>query len=396
MPSPARSVAWQFVLCDATGNALCEIDTASGKSITYHRNNFPEAQMTLSYKDQAAQSLIDCLYGASYITAQIPTLKAYRKGPNDSSAQLRFYGSLAPFQDQADTEQALLTPIFRGPFSRLMGDGNNRGFFTGVDDWYTNLDAGAIAHYLVNTGNSQSPFTIATHFGPWEQPTVTRIKEYQSANCGQEIINLSALLDGFDFEMVPVDYVDQTWGHVMAEFHVYADQGTVQNAAKFEYGAATLANCKGLRRTISPPINSVTVLGGNGMTSTQIDAASISQYGIWRVQVAASDIIDQPTLDAKAHGMLRHFPVKTLEIQPDTALSPRPWDDYWIGDSVPVYANHGALRENTLLRVNTIQVVIDDNGYEAAEVQDPVSGEKGVHRTMIKSKLAGEVTDDSG
>jgi hypothetical protein len=373
---------WLFVLADGQGNNLCELTTAQGKTLTFKRNTAPEVQFTLSYRDYAAQYLMDALYGSPGVSAGIPRLKCYRQAPNDSARVLRFNGYLAPFPDQCDENTAMLTPVFRGPFSKLLGDGDQRGRFADFGTNYPATDAGQIAKSLIDGKNSDSYTGIATT-GTIEA-TKIRDRAYELANIGQAIMDLSNLLDGFDFDVTPVDQ-----GATMGIFNVYAKQGVDRPASKFEYGTRTLANVRQLSRTIAPPINYVVVTGANGLYSIQTDSTSLGSYGRWPIVVAASDVDEQATLDDKAHALLRPTPVKTVRFTPDLALSPRPWDDFYLGDTVRLFAREGALSENVSPRVNSFTVAVDDSGYETVEVPDPTTpGEEATLRAMLEVEVS--------
>jgi len=348
-----RPPTWAWVLADSSGSALAELTTASGRAITYRRNTYAEAVCSLSHEDEAATLLWNALRQTG-----VPTLRCYRDGT------LRFNGYLAPFSEQAE-EAALLSLVFRSPFARLLGDGNERGRYTAASVIYTNTDAGAIATGLLTTTNTDGATGLAV--GSVEA-TKTRDRQYQFANVGQAIQNLTRVLDGFDFKE---EFVEG--GATLAEFDVYTELGSERLASRFEYGPATLNNVRAMSRTVQPPINRARVLGANGLYSQQTDAASIAKYGLWPVQVAASDVTEQLTLDDKALALLRPDPIRTVTFSPEFGADncPLPFDDFDIGDTVPFYARRGALTESVNVRVNGFRVVIDEDGSESAEIEDP-------------------------
>jgi hypothetical protein len=89
------------------------------------------------------------------------------------------------------------------------------------------------------------------------------------------------------------------------------------------------------------------------------------------VQEIASDVSEQATLDDKAQALLRPDPIKVVAFTPDPTLAPLPWDDYWLGDTVSFFGRRGAFVEDVTARINKITVVIDDEGNEAAAVEQP-------------------------
>lgn len=370
---------WTWVLASSTGSALADLTTvASGCQIRYQRNAPVEAQFSLSHHDEAAVSLLEYLS-----TGNIPTLRCYRQPPSSpaSPADLAFNGYLAPFQESLE-EAATITAVFRSPFARLLGESSARGRFTSEFVNYATQDAGQIAKSLIDTTNSVDGPSGLTTAGGTFQTTKNRNRSYQYANVGEEIVNLTQIRDGFDFYETFVEG-DTT----LAIFNVAASLGSDKSSwAKFQYGTDTLANVRAVNRSTEPPVNRVRVLGGNGLTSVKELSASIAQSGVWYMQANATDVIDQPVLDDMASALLRPKPVRTVEFTPEYGLEscPRPFDDFWLGDHVSFFGRRGAFFENITVRVNGFSIVIDDNGYEAAEIQDPTTpeGEASLRATM--------------
>jgi len=357
---------WSFVLADRAGNNLAELSTASGRVLTFTRNGVPEARMTISHEDDAAGLLLGELRNG------IPLLRGYRNGT------LRFHGYLAPF-DETLEETTALNLVFRGPFGKLIGDGQSPGRFTAADRRFTATDAGQIAKGLIDDANTAGETGISTA-GSIEA-TKTRDRSYQYANVGESIIALTRFLDGFDFEVVPTEYSAGKIG----TFTVYARQGSVQPNARFEYGPATLANVRSVTRQTQPPRNAVTVLGANSTTIVATDQSSIAKYGRWEWQASATELVEVATLTDLAAALVRPNPIKVVKFTPDPTLAPSPWDDYWLGDTVQFYGRRDAFEEQIQMRVNTIQVVIDDEGNEAVEIEEP-SGD-----LVIEAKVEGEI-----
>lgn len=189
---------WDFMLCDAMGNNLSELATASGRTVTFKRNSYSEVQLTLAHEDDSASLLLSALANTG-----VPKLKCYRRGPNDSldlPAPLRFRGYLAAFSETSE-ETSLLTATFRSPFGVLAGDGSQAGRFltSQFPTTYLSMDAGFIAKALIDTANLDSPTGLATD-PSLIRTTVNRSCVYPVAqNLGSAITDLSAVLDGFDF-----------------------------------------------------------------------------------------------------------------------------------------------------------------------------------------------------
>jgi hypothetical protein len=377
-------VAWTWTLADSLGNTLADLTTAAGRSLTFKRNTYVEAQLTLSHEDDAAAQLYTSLAASGP-----PTLRCYRTGRYDGPGApmtLRFNGYLATISDELE-ETALLTATFRSPFGRLVGDGQGTGRFTAASDPHTApaQDQGAIAKALIDTTNADAVtgLTTASSYAT----TKPRDRTYQFANVGDEITNLSQLLDGFDFDESFID----GGGSSLALFNVYGSQGSDKSGTvKFNYGPTTLANVSHVSRTISPPVNRVTVIGANGLTSTYNDATSQGQYGLWPMLQSASDVVEQATLDDKARALIRPKPLKTIQFSPELALEscPRFFDDYGLGDTVNFYGLRGAFSESVSVRVNAVTVVVDEQGFETTSIPDATDPESDrVARALLQVEV---------
>jgi hypothetical protein len=378
--------SWDFLLCSGNGEPLAELTTASGKQIKYSRNRFAEAQFVLSHQDAAAQALMEAI-----ATGPMPTLRAYRKSPGQLNGTLRFNGYLSPFTEQLD-EQQLITAIFRSPFGRLYGNGSSgTGRYMGASNIAEEKNTDNIAASLIllyggkadgKIGEADPTFnelkyeetsyaglgigTIATTV-----PRTIAFRPYK--NVGQAIINLSECLDGFDFDET---YVEETGTEpTLALFNTYAKQGEVRPSALFQYGPTTLSNVSGVQRTTGSPINIVTLKAEHSLVATAEEPLSVAKYGQWMYYEVAADADNLEILESRAKALLREGPVKTLSITPDFAVPncPLPFDDFWLGDTVPFYGNAGAFQENLQVRVNEMTIVIDENGNETSAIPDPYS-----------------------
>jgi hypothetical protein len=375
--------SWTFQITDAQGNALAELATASGRSVAFKRNQPAEASFTLSHEDDAAALLLGNLQNPA---GGLPRLRCYRRAEGATTSTLVFRGAFANMQEDAE-ESALLTPVFRSPFGTLIGDGSSTGRFLVSSVFYGAQDAGQIAKALIDIANADSPTGLSTAGSI--TATKSRDRTYPvGANIGTSIQALTSVLDGFDFRE---DFVDGT-GTTDATFNVVAALGQDQPLALFGYGAGTMANVRSVSRATLPPQNCAFVTGGNGLTATYQDAASVSAYERFWVKADFSDVVEQATLDDKARALVRPNLVKTVTFTPDVALSncPRPFDNYTLGDTVHFRAARSALSEDTSLRVNAFNVVIDDNGFEAAEIADPSSPDDD---RVLRASLSAEVTD---
>jgi hypothetical protein len=375
------------MLADAAGNALCELTTASGRTISYQRNTYAEASFVVGHEDDAGVLLLNALRNTG-----VPTLRCYRRGSSPQigpfggpEAELVFNGYLASCSEDL-SETALLTPVFRSPFARLVGDETSSGRFTNGSTVFTQTDAGTIAIALVDAANTDGETGLSTSDGVFI-PTKLRDKTYSYANIGDEISALSGMLDGFDFDETFIE-----GGTKQSKLNIYDRQGLDRSSyAQFAYGPDTMANVQSVERQTSPPLNSVRLLGGNGLVAIAEDPQSIAKYGKWPYQGSFTDVIEQQTLNDKAWGLLRADPRKTLSFVPELGMAacPRPFDDFWLGDTVSFTGRRAGFQESQRLRVNAIRITVDDNGDEVAEIPDPLSPEA---EATLKANIAVEIT----
>lgn len=366
--------SWQFVLCDKNGDALGDLGDATAKTVTYTRNGVPEVQMVCSHEQHCAEMLLE------YLADGIPTCKAYRDGT------LRFHGYLAPFQEELE-DTATLQLTFRGPFGRVLGDGTGRGRFNnGGIIGYGPAEASVIAGILLDIAQTGQPSLAASWIGITDGTFQVTGQNRERANdgsfnyvpLGEEMLHLTRIIDGFDFEVEPLEGVDSSTGFpLMGRMNVYTRQGSDQTAAVFEYGTDTVANVRKVTRQWFHPVNFARVVGPiiapatDPIVGEYIDEASAAIYGKWEQQESRTDINEQATLTARAKSLIRPRPVRVVSFTPEPPLAPSPWDDYWLGDTVYFRGRRGAFFEDVATRVNQIRVVVDDEGNEASEIAAP-------------------------
>lgn len=349
---------YNFVLCNLAGAAQADITNAAGKQITYTRNSYHEAKLTLSHLDTSA-AIFEALR-----RTEMPTLKVYRNGV------LCFCGGLAPYGDAYDGSpgNGLLNLVFRSPFSRLLGFGAGNGPLLLTPTMFNNVGQTTIASSLLATANTNwaTPLALGTVTATGVNRTVTWPA---GANVGQCILDLANTVGGLEF----FDNCAGASFSTQGQLDIATTIGVDRSGAKFEYGPTTLANISSLSRTVTPPVNTCYAIGADGTVVTVTDAASQAIFG-WLVQSEVrADIVDTTLLTNRASALLRPKWSRIVQFTPDPALAPRPFDDYNIGDTVRFLARDGSLTDGdtTPVRVNAFTVVVDDNGNEAASISDP-------------------------
>ena len=233
---------------------------------------------------------------------------------------------------------------------------------------YTNTDAGQIAWGLINTTQGLTGGNLGITQGTIEA-TQNRDRTYLDEKIGEKIIQLTEVINGFDFEITPSIKIN-----TLGVFNVYSKRGNVINTFRLEYGEGLRNNIQSWsrKRTLSDMFNSVIVegegLGETILTSTQTDTALIASVGLLEGRVQEKSVNVQTTLDTKAQEFIRVR--KTEQPLYDITVN-NAYDDfgkYDIGDIVPVKIQYGYLDINTTMRIYGIDVRVSDTGEEVIKL----------------------------
>lgn len=343
---------WSWVLCSHEGEPLPGAHVARGRRLIAARNQATTALLTLSLQDQAATELFAALRNG------IPQLRVYKDDTLVCS------GLWTPMNGaSAAGEQSHVNLVFKDAFAAVLAPMPDIGRFTDATVTYTAEDAGAIARDLIDTTNTDHGDTTIETSASWVQATKDRDRAYGHKNVAEAIVELTEVLDGFDWYPTYLDPREND-GKTM-RFNIVASQGEDKEAARFEFGDGTLANCTGYQFTTALPVNHARALGadnaGTPFVGEKTDATSMALYGTYMLRVSASDVNETATLEDKAQDALRPTVVQVTEFSGDPALCPQPWDDFWIGDTVRCNIDDGAVQEQTSPRVQTIEVGLDDS-----------------------------------
>jgi hypothetical protein len=156
----------------------------------------------------------------------------------------------------------------------------------------------------------------------------------------------------------------------LCDLNVYSEAGSQRNAAIFAWDkpSRSLTGISRLRDGTTRA-NKVQfgVDQGGALGTMQTGAASVTRYGEYHLQQWFPKQSVSAAVDAMAalELALRQDGQVTVTIDPATERSPDPFLEYWLGDTVPVYASSN-LREalSGYSRVYGVPIEIDDNGIE--------------------------------
>jgi hypothetical protein len=233
---------------------------------------------------------------------------------------------------------------------------------------YTSTDAGQIAWGLIDTTQGLSGGDLGITEGTIEA-TQNRNRAYLDEKIGEKIIQLTEVINGFDFLITP-----SIKNNTLGVFNVSAKIGTTLNTFRLEYGEGLKNNIQSWsrKRTLSDMYNSVVVEGeGYGdiaLKSTQTDSSMITAVGLLEGRVQEKSVNQQTTLDTKAQEFIRVR--KTEQPLYDITVN-NAYDDfgkYDVGDIVPVRIKYGYIDMNTTMRIYGIDVRISDAGEEVIKL----------------------------
>lgn len=347
-------MAWQLVLADlTTGIALGEILNAKDRTVSLQLNRMPTCAFTVRLDHEQAARLLEATV----------LVKAYQ------DKTLRFIGPVVSAEEAAQGEGGTLKVTAAGGLwrltKRLIGK-TALGYSNGTA--VSPVDRGQIAADILTTVNAEGDTGIrvgtvtpsATGFvGPW------RFKPAAEA-----ITELSATLDGYDFEIAPTEPTTDVAGLQIGTLNVGPILGAPKSEAIFEYGTG--------RRNVTSYTRPVTLDGllnlawnlpenfPDNPTSavvTATDAASITKWGRMEGLVQGDVTVDtlrQKLIDE--HVRIRRNPRQVITFDP-ARNAPRYGTDYTVGDIVTCRARiQGVDRFNGLFRVYGATVSLSEEG----------------------------------
>lgn len=354
-----------WVLADHTGKAQTPIENASERRFTAHRNAGKQGRITLGHDDREARKLFELLRNG------VPQLRYYR-GMRDGSKPLRLSAYLTSIREELDEDgESKLVATFKDPFARIYGDGSGQepGRILLAPADFVGVDQGTIAWSLIDLLNQVGTAGDTGLRQGTIEATTARDRSYVTGkNVGEAIEQLTQVVGGFDFEVLPLD--PTTADGKLGEFAVYASQGSDRADLIWGYGKGTFANVRKAERNITPPINRVHMVTSDGLESIQDDGLSRGRQGEWAVSLSApNDVVQQATLDGQAEDALRPDWVRVTTFRPDPNIGPQPFDDFWLGDTGRFKAREGAFEESFVPRVNGIVITENEGGDEDYELE---------------------------
>lgn len=343
---------WAWELCGLDGTPVAAL-TPSAASVTRKLNDPGEVSIELR-----ADTV-----GALEVRSTSHIVRGWR-GVDGGARVLRFAGVVSSVVGAAATGAAdTVTVAARDPFAVLL----ERAMQEAAS--FTAQTPRAIVAALVAAQNVRAGTHLRVAAGTGGP---LRDRSYElGKRVGEAIVQLSEVVDGFWWVVDPVDD-----GATIGELSLrHPAPGAVNDGASWEYGAGTANTLAEASVQTRPPVNHVLALGaGEGpeqLVAVATSPASIAEHGLYDAVLAHVDVSLAATLQGHADDALRADPRRTVSgraarAQVDGAHVPALWDDFDVGDNVPVVVRHDAPAASYDGRavVTSVRVDVDAAGRE--------------------------------
>lgn len=352
---------WSLELTDLNGNLFDEIHNAHDRVFTFGISRIP----TVQFKLNSAHSLVEPLMSAD----------AYVKGYAGST--LMHHGIPTALERIADRNVRSVGVTSSGALWRLqkrLAAKNSVGTL-----YLTPTDRGQIAKEVIDAANVDGSTGILTGARPHLSYSTTNFKVEPYKPVSEVIAELGQALDGFDWQVVPIEYTNGNVG----EWHAAPLIGAEKPEAVFEYGTGRNNISKVEDRvtldTMANVVYHVAAAGvdapGNPVVFAS-DATSIAERGRYEDMAAADLSIVGPRQSlVEEHVRIRRYPRRVISFTPkaydrnDPGNVPVFGRDYDVGDWVRAHARdeHGTWFDG-FFRVYQAQVSVSNAGVESAEL----------------------------
>lgn len=329
---------YRIKVTDSDGSLLGEFDRFRNLKFGKRLNNYGTASFEIPVLDPKAESLTALrIYG----------VEIYRDGT------LIWAGEQAIRMGRLDSKGDNWVTIycytwFEQLFSR----------YTGETRIFTAIDASEIAWTLIDETQVESDLGIM--LGSTEV-TQDRDREYHNHNIGEQIIKLSAVINGFDFEI-----------NDSKVFNTYAMMGVDRSDLILEYGHNIIS--MSINEDFSKAVNRAIILGDSGVPGESLrverdDTASQVQYKLREGLSNEMTVSELATLEEKGDAVLRKYGIPLLKTSMNLVRSSTPTiADFNLGDIITLKVNNGIYAIEEQFRVYEWSVDYNEDDTEQLDL----------------------------
>ena len=329
---------WSFVLAEVDGTPVAEVVDARGRSFTRSLAGADSASVSLSGRSDVGR-----LVGEGFDQ----DLLVYRDGA------LVFRGRIDAPQDSMDADSHEISIDAVG-YRDLLGLRHLE-----ADVTFTNVEQEEIGWSLIDTAQGLAGGDLGISRGSDQATGVTRSRSFEvGAEVEATIDGVAEADDGFDWDVDP-QLVYRVWhpgrGSTLDRVLHYSESG---------------GNVQTLSRRPDVGRYATVIIATNRDVAAQSAVASdVAAVGRWSHVEGVSDADSTSTLQEVADGLLADR--ESLRAAWTAQLEPQQWggpDDFDVGDVVRLVVQSGRFDTQRELRVQGLQVSIDDSDVETVTV----------------------------
>ncbi|MFA9228563.1 MAG: phage tail protein, partial [Agathobacter rectalis] len=300
-------------------------------------NNYGTASITLPINDSKASSLVALRRNTVWI---------YRGSDNLWS------GEMALRKGELDSKGGGLITIHCFDWLEQL-----RNRYTEKDLRYDQIDQGEIAWDLVDRSQLQTNGDFRFTRGVIT-PTKLRDREYHSQQLLEILINLSKVIEGFDFEISNARM-----------FNVYPQIGIYRGATvKLKHGQNMHATS--ILEDFTNPVNRAIVQGQPIIEDPEIlrvERNALTEQGIYKLRedlYSDLDISEEETFEEKGDALLQKYKQALIQIEIDIMPTSPKITEFALGDIIPVIIKKGVYDINENYRIFEWKLTYDSDNVE--------------------------------
>lgn len=353
-----------FVLCKSTGEPITELAGSSpaSKRLLQRRRNVPgTATVTMPLESPAALALLPGLSRLKIYRSATPAELALSPS---AATRLVWYGSLPAENVIDDVTANTCTAIFVDPRWVLA----RRQLQAPAS--YVAADQGTILWTHVAAENARQDTWLRQ--GTTTTGVVRTINYDRGKVVDSIITEMAGLTNGPDIDVGPFDGYAAAADRRMANFNVFATQGTdrpllVYYVARETGGSGGGGNLIGLKRGYAPVINGATSVGTDAAGNASLQRfASLSGYDLQESFDTSSDALTAASLLERAQGVVAANQVPRVVFGTGRAVgdnAPLPLSDYDLGDTLRLSARVGRIQHDRIsVRIEGYDLEADQEG----------------------------------